>query len=255
MEAIHADYARAGCEILTANTFRTQRRTLAKAGWGARAREWTTRAVHLARNAAAGAPHRTWVAGSAPPLEDCYQPEKVPGDAELEREHREHAENLERAGVDLIAVETHHTIREALAAGAAARAVDLPFFVSFVCGPGATLLSGESLEDAVKATLAYGPLCVAVNCLPASMVDACLPVLEAATQKRDTRVAFGVYPNLGRPENGGTSEAASPRAFASLARASLARGARLVGGCCGTTPEHARALSEALEEAARASES
>lgn len=253
VEEIHRDYTRAGCEILTANTFRTQRRTLARAGIGPRARDLTALAVGLARNAIAQSDRRIWLAGSAPPLEDCYRPQKVPDDAALEREHQEHAENLERAGVDLIAVETQNTIREAVAAAAAARAAGLPFFVSFVCGPGARLLSEEELDQAVEAVMEYGPLCVGVNCVAPSQVASCLPVLEAATRDRNPDVVFGVYANLGSPEAAGYSEACSPEEFAALALESLSHGARLLGGCCGTTPDHMRALGQTLRQAAKAS--
>ena len=111
---IHSDYAAAGAELLTANTFRTQRRTLARAGLGNRAAELSREAVRLARKAANDAgPGRTiWIAGSAAPLEDCYRPDLVPGADELEREHAEHAENLAAAGVDAILVETMNSTRD-----------------------------------------------------------------------------------------------------------------------------------------------
>src|SRR5260221_11158877 len=83
---IHADYLAAGVDVITANTFRTQRRTLAHAGSGARAEELTCRAVELARRAAGD---RAWVFGSSSTLEDCYHPERVPDPALLARAHPE----------------------------------------------------------------------------------------------------------------------------------------------------------------------
>ncbi len=77
----------AGAEVLTANTFRTHRRTLAKGGLGERSRELTALAVRLAREAATSAGRPIFVAGSLAPLEDCYRPDLVPDDAALEREH------------------------------------------------------------------------------------------------------------------------------------------------------------------------
>ena len=92
--AIHRAYAAAGAQALTANTFRTQRRTLEKAGQGDRAGELTE------AGGGAGARGRSesgiFVLGSAPPLEDCFHPELVPDDASLAREHGEHARNLVR---------------------------------------------------------------------------------------------------------------------------------------------------------------
>src|SRR5215510_8802405 len=81
VQAVHADYVAAGAEVLTANTFRTQRRVLARAGIGKRARELTLLAVDLARRASEGARsgrgagRRAFVVGSAPTLEDCYRPD------------------------------------------------------------------------------------------------------------------------------------------------------------------------------------
>jgi S-methylmethionine-dependent homocysteine/selenocysteine methylase len=243
--AIHADYAAAGADILTANSFRTQRRTLARGGWGERAGELTSLAVDLARRTARRfeRERRVYVVGSAPTLEDCYRPDLVPDDDTLRREHSEHAENLAEAAVDAILVETMNSRREAVAALRAARATGLPALVSFVCWDGARLLSGESLRDALAAALPEAPSALLVNCLPPSNVDACLPVL------RDSGLPFGVYPNLGAPADEAgrkRSEECGPAAFADLAAEWRAAGAHILGGCCGTTPSHIRALAQRL---------
>lgn len=237
---IHADYVRAGVDALTANTFRTQERTLARAGLAGRAAELCERAVALARRAAAD---RAWVFGSSPPLEDCYRPDLVPAAAALDEEHGAHARHLVQAGVDAILVETHNTIREARAAARAARQAGAPALVSFVCWGGARLLSGEPLEEAVAALVPEAPCAVAVNCLPPSNVSACLAVLARSG------LPFGVYPNLGEPEDERgfrRSEDLPPERFAGLAAAWRARGAALVGGCCGTTPTHLAAVVRRL---------
>jgi S-methylmethionine-dependent homocysteine/selenocysteine methylase len=237
VQRIHADYVAAGVHVLTANTFRTQRRTLARAGLGGRAAELTRVAVELARSAAGGS---AWVFGSSPTLEDCYHPDRVPDDDALAGEHAEHAQNLAEAGADAILVETMNTIREARAALRAAADVDLPALASFVCWDGALLLSGEPLADAVVAAAEADACAVLVNCLPPSNVDSCLDVLAAQT------TPFGVYPNLGEPEDTlgfQRSEDLSPEGFAELAARWIARGARVVGGCCGTTPAHLAAVA------------
>jgi S-methylmethionine-dependent homocysteine/selenocysteine methylase len=243
--AIHADYARAGAEILTANTFRTQRRVLERAGIAGRAAELTERAVALAR---AGATERVengpaLVAGSAPTLEDCYRPDLVPDDASLAREHAAHAANLAAAGVDLVLVETMNTIREARVAARAVREAGLPAVVSFVCWNGAALLSGELLEAALEAVACEAPLAVGVNCLPPSNVPACLPVLAGAG------LPTAVYANLGEPDDAtgfARSEDCTPDAFAALAATWRDAGVQIIGGCCGTTPDHLRTLASRL---------
>src|SRR5262245_12472774 len=85
--AIHREYVEAGARALTANTFRTQRRTLARGALGARAAELTALALKLAREAAQSAPQDCWVLGSDPPLEDCYRPDLAPDDSVLAAEH------------------------------------------------------------------------------------------------------------------------------------------------------------------------
>lgn len=233
---IHADYVASGVDAVTANTFRTQRRTLAHAGLADRAEALTLRAVALARSAAGD---RALVFGSSPTLEDCYHPERVPDAVALAREHREHAQSLARAGVDAILVETMNTQRECAAALRAAREAGAPALASFVCWDGARLLSGEPLADALRRAADEAACAVLVNCLPPSNADACLDVLAAQP------LPFGIYPNLGVPEDElgfRRSEDVSPERFAELAAGWVERGASVLGGCCGTTPAHLAAL-------------
>jgi S-methylmethionine-dependent homocysteine/selenocysteine methylase len=232
---VHRDYAEAGAEVVTAATFRTQRRTLARAGLGDRAAELTERAIALARAAIGG---RGWVAGSIATLEDCWRPDLVPDESALDLEHREHAERLAAAGADLLLVETMNTVREAMAAARAARNVGLPFCVSFACDDRARLLSGESLRDAIDAVLPLAPSLLGVNCLPPAHVLAALDALRASARP------FAVYANLGAPNpDGARSHDATPAEFAAHARSWIDAGARMVGGCCGTTPAHVRAIA------------
>lgn len=245
VERIHRDYVAAGAEIVTTNSFRTQRRTLARAGLASRAMELTTTSVSIARRAA-GADSESllpadatpvFVAGSAAPLEDCFRPDLVPPGDDLAREHEEHIRTLDAAGADLILVETMNCVREAVAALEAAGRVGVPAVVSFTCAAEARLRSGERLAAALRAVAPLAPWAVLVNCAPPSVVGACLPVLA------DCGLPFGVYPNLGAPSEEAAharEEWLSPSAFADLAAAWVAAGARLVGGCCGTTPAHIR---------------
>jgi homocysteine S-methyltransferase len=237
---IHRDYVAAGAEILTANTFRTQARALARGGLGERAAELTQIAIEVARRAVG---HTGFVAGSMAPLEDCWQPELAPDDVALAREHAEHASNLACAGADLLLVETMNNIREARAAVQAAKTTGLPVWVSFACDGAARLLSSEPLEDALAAVGALEPDLAGVNCLPAPHVIPALPLLAAAGRR------FAVYANLGAPlGDTSTSRAhdATPAEFAAHARGWLACGARIVGGCCGTRPEHIAAIAKAM---------
>jgi S-methylmethionine-dependent homocysteine/selenocysteine methylase len=237
VEAIHADYVAAGADLLTANTFRTQARTLARAGLAERAAELTCYAVSLAQRAAGD---QARVLGSAPPLEDCFRPDLVPAEDALVREHAAHAEHLAAAGVEAILIETMNTIREALAAARAARRTGLPAIVSFSCDAQARLLSGEPLEAALDAVAREGPIALGVNCLSPAGIEACMPALVRSG------LPFLVSPNQGPPRDGEAGRhqhECAPDALAVLADAWRASGARILGGCCGTTPAHTRAMA------------
>jgi len=244
---IHLRYAEAGAEILTANTFRTQRRTLERAGRPPESDRVLTRlAVDLARDAASGSAGSMapWVAGSLPPLEDCYAPERVPGEAHLEREHARQADLLAEAGADLILVETMNTIREATAATRASAATGLPVLLSFVSLRAGLLLSGEPLAEAAAIGVDLGASAVGVNCLPPSSLRSCQRCLGP------TGLPLLVSPNLGEPnDHDGFSrdETAPPEALATALSDWMGESElRVVGGCCGTTPAHITALARAL---------
>lgn len=249
LHQIHADYVRAGAEVITANTFRTHRRSLATAGLGHRAKELTLYAVEIAREVAALAGHRDlerFVAGSMGPLEDCYSPQLVPPQVECEREHAEIAQALLEAGADLILVETMNTIREARAATQAARATGLPVITSFVCRGDGKLFSGETVTEAVETIAPLGVVGLLINCTPSTIIDHPFKELRQAVQSLSTPVPItGLYANIGRTteiREWPVTEEVTPLEYAQLAAEWLKQGATLVGGCCGTTPAHIAAV-------------
>jgi S-methylmethionine-dependent homocysteine/selenocysteine methylase len=248
LQHVHADYVRAGADVVTANTFRTHRRSLAAGGLGERAAELTRQAVALARAAVEDAhPGRpVYVAGSIAPLEDCYSPELVPPQDECEHEHAEMAQHLAAAGVDLMLVETMNTIREAQAATRAARASGLPVFTSFVCRSDLRLFSGESVTEAVRAIAPLGVAGLLINCTPSTIIHQPYAELRAAVRAQGLPVPYtGLYANIGHTNaiSGWTNTAdVEPLEYARLASAWLRQGANVIGGCCGTTPAHIAAL-------------
>lgn len=248
--AIHRAEAAAGAEILTANTFRTHRRTLSREGLEARSAELTRTAVALAREAARGAGHRVFVAGSLSPLEDCYRPDLTPDGEALEREHAMQAESLAAAGVDGILVETQNTVREMAAATRWAKATGLPVIASMITDGQGRLLSGETIEEAVRSLASLKLEALSINCVPARRLGGDLAVLAHAAPG----VPLAAYGNLGPPTGEDRTvfiEDVSPEEYAILARDWLADGARIVGGCCGTTTAHTAALRRMLDSQAR----
>ena len=202
--------------------------------------------MRLAHQAAAVPGREVFVAGSLSPLEDCYRPDLVPDDEALVREHAAQARFLADAGVDLILAETHNTIREAAAAARAAKATGIPVVVSFVTDGAGALLSGESIAAAVAALSPFEPDALGINCVPAGKLAGDLALLAKASPGRP----LAAHGNLGLPSEGpgwAFTEDLSPGDYAKEAARWLALGARIVGGCCGTTPEHSRALRAVLD--------
>lgn len=246
VEQIHLDYANAGAEIITANTFRTQQRSLEKANLGHRAFALTRKALEIARSALLRAGKAGFVAGSIAPLEDCYSPELVPSQEELLLEHTLIAENLALAGADLLLIETMNSIREAEAAAQAARQTQLPFGVSFVCDDDGRLLSGESLVEAAQLVERYGPSFLGVNCIPAGTLDKALGQLKEATQ-----LPIAAYGNIGHTDEYVAwqhTEDLAPDQYLRYCRNWLLSGVQMIGACCGSSPAHLAALSTSLKK-------
>jgi S-methylmethionine-dependent homocysteine/selenocysteine methylase len=242
--AIHAEYAAAGADVITANTFRCNLRSLTRAGLD---RPAAARMVHEAVGIArAAAGRRVRVAGSIAPVEDCYRPDLVPETRTLRAEHRWLARELVAAGVDLVVVETMSCEREALVALEEVLAAGGRAYVSFVCGDDARLLSGEPLVSAVRAAERTGASAVLVNCTSIPRTAACLREMRAAA-----RGPIGAYPNV-EDRSGIATAVHVDRYLPALVdvdvfatavlgwRADL--GATVLGGCCGTTPAHLAAL-------------
>ena len=251
---IHLDNLLAGADIITTNTFRSTARTLRHAGLDpARAPELDALAVRLAWDAreAAGRPD-VFIAGSIAPLEDCYLPVfDTPPDVARE-EHRAQARNLAAAGVDFLMVETMPTAAEAALALQSALDTDLPASVGFVCAPVAEgepvrLLSGESLAHAVSLVDPLGPAAIFANCAAPAVITAAIGELVTLTQ-----LPVGGYANAGHTDDevGWSSDGGmTGERYAEFAALWVQSGARIVGGCCGTNPEHTAAVRQVVDHA------
>ena len=245
LRQLHLDYARAGAEILVTNTFRTNLRTLKLVGKEA---EWKTLnqlAVEAARAAAeAVAPQPCLVAGGLAPLEDCYRPERTPPKKECYDEHKQQAELLAELGVDLLFLETFSHGKEAKAALRAASETGLDIVLSLCPKAPAQLLSGEPLEELVPELIEIGGerlRGLLLNCATPEVMDQVYPRFAELTGK----VPHGLYPHMGEADDivgWKLPEEGKPEAYAEWMRARATVGARFLGGCCGTTPEHIAAL-------------
>jgi S-methylmethionine-dependent homocysteine/selenocysteine methylase len=248
LQDVHEDYLRAGADIITTNTFRTHVRALAPSGNGGRALELTRRAVDIARAAIANVPsERTrYVAGSISTLEDCYRPDLVPPDDELRAEHSERVHHLLECGMDVFLIETINSIREASIIAKLAAITGTPVIVSFVCDRDGRILSGESLTDAARELLPLGVAALGVNCGPTPDLARPLAELQSACPQDFPLIAYG---NIGYADDAVgwvNTDAEKPEAYCAHASKWPAR---IVGGCCGTTPAHIAELSKMLRNA------
>ncbi|MEU2613201.1 homocysteine S-methyltransferase family protein [Micromonospora sp. NPDC007271] len=248
---IHERYVAAGADVVTANTFRCNPRAMRAADvTPEHLRRLIRAAVGLAR-AAVG--ERALVAASLAPAADCYRPDLVPGDDDLRREHGWTARELAAAGSDLVLAETMNSVREAVIAVEAALATGRPVWVSLVCAGGPRLLSGEPLGAAVRVLWEHGASAVLVNCTTLDDTESCLEVMSRAAWR-----PFGAYPNIENrfaiPKRSDVNQfipaGIGPAAFARrLATWRTRYGLDVLGGCCGTSPEHLSALRRRLGQA------
>ncbi|MEE3254164.1 MAG: homocysteine S-methyltransferase family protein, partial [Chloroflexota bacterium] len=161
---IHLDYLLAGANIITANTFRTHRHNLASSGMDDQATSMTQQAVAIAQKAISLSNKTSaFVAGSIAPLGDSYTPENTLSERKLNKEHRLMSKILVSSGVDLLLVETMSTILEAVIATSSAISTGCPTFISLVCNRDGSLLSGESLHDAIASLLPLNPHAMLIN--------------------------------------------------------------------------------------------
>ena len=241
LRAIHADYIAAGADVVTTNTFATTRFVLEAAGHGADFAVINARAVAAAREARDTSGRDVAIAGSISCLPPRFDVHAYPDERTEAAAYRELAETLAEAGVDFLILEMMQETRHAPLACEAARAAGLPFWLSVSCrrGAGGTLVGFDfplvPLKACLDALLPFEPSAVAVMHSP---IAAVVPALEAVRAR--WRGPLGAYPEIG---DGDHDAALSPAELAAHAREWLAAGAKIVGGCCGTTPEHIRALA------------
>jgi S-methylmethionine-dependent homocysteine/selenocysteine methylase len=248
LQAVHREYLEAGAHAITACTFRTHRRSLAKVGQGHRAEALTRRAVEIACAARDEVNSDAIVLGSVAPLEDCYRPDLVPHPGEVAREHAEMIRAQLDAGADMILIETMNNRAESVAAaGEAARLAPSRWIISFCTkshGPPGLLLSGQPLTDLLPTFAESFAVCV--NCIAPESASAQIRLIRTLLPEH---VRVGAYANIGEADPSGqwvSTDAIGPDRYAALAEQWLDAGATIVGGCCGTTPDTIRAVAARL---------
>jgi len=242
VEAVHCEYVEAGAEILKTNTFGANPVKLSGFGLEGKTEEINRAAARLARAATAG---RAAVVGAIGPLGIRIEPWGATSEVEAEAFFRRQAEGLVQGGVDGFLLETFSDVSELHTALRAVRSVaDLPVFAQVTLEEGGSTSYGTPVEAVAELLDGWGADVVGVNCAvgPAETLDA---IERMARVSRRPLVA---QPNAGLPRAVGNRKMylASPAHMARYAAKMVDAGARFVGGCCGTTPAHIRAIRASL---------
>ena len=245
---VHKEYARAGADVIETNTFGANRVKLGAFGLADRVHAINLQGAKIAR---LGARDQGYVAGAIGPLGVRIEPWGKTGVDEAEAYFREQVRALCEGGVDLFVLETFRDVNEIGAAIKAVRSVcSLPIVAQMTTEEDGNSLDGVAPETFVPDLERLGADVVGLNCSvgPAAMLE---------TLERMARVAhvkLAAQPNAGKPREieGRNLYLCSPEYMASYARRFINAGVRLVGGCCGTTPEHIRAIKSAVRSMAPA---
>jgi len=241
---IHEDYVRAGAQLIETNTFGANALRLEKHGLQGRVAELNEAAVKLAREAGAGGP-RVFVAGAIGPsgyfLGDAIETDlRRVGDA-----FREQADALVAAGVDALVVETMRQsveLRLAIEAARAASGGKVPILANVSVDEAGRMADGTSSRDIGKKMIDWGADVIGVNCS-----DGPMNVLAAVEPMLSLGVPVSAVPNAGLPRrvDDRLVYVSTPEYFGVYARRMFKLGVKLVGGCCGTTPEHVKRIAAA----------
>src|SRR3954467_3009640 len=241
---VHQEYVRAGADIVETNTFGANRIKLASFGLADRLHAINEQGAKIARHAAR---EQAYVAGAIGPLGIRIEPWGKTGVDEAREYFREQAQALEDGGVDLFILETFRDLNEIGAAIDAVRSVSAkPIVAQMTTEEDGNTLDGTPPERFAPELEKRGADVIGVNCSigPAHMLET-IERIGASTRAR-----LSAQPNAGRPRDieGRNIYLSSPEYMASYARRFAQNGVRLVGGCCGTTPEHIRQMKAAIKQ-------
>jgi 5-methyltetrahydrofolate--homocysteine methyltransferase len=246
VRSVAAAYAQAGSDMILTNTFGGSKVKLAKKGLGGRVAELNEAGARLSLKGAAGAV----VAASVGPTGEFLQPLGTMSEADMEAVFSEQIEAILRAGVKAICVETMTAVEEAACAVRAAKkldaSVDVLATLTFNKTPkGFRTMMGVDPAQAVAALTEAGADVVGSNC--GNGIEGMVEV--AAEFRRHTDKPILIHANAGLPElvGGKTIFRQTPEDFARSTAALVRAGANIVGGCCGTTPDHIRAMKAVID--------
>ena len=248
IRALHQSFVDAGADIVLTNSFGANRRRLGLRGLGGRAGQLSRLAAQNARAVADRAGRPLVVAGSVGPTGEMLAPL---GDLSVDQAveiFAEQIEGLRAGGVDVVWIETMSAVEEARAAARAAIAVGAPYAATASFDTAGRTMMGVAPEDFARAfdDLAQPPLAVGANC-GVGAADLLVSVLAMVEARPDAIVIAKANAGLPQLRDGHLDYSGSPELMGRCAALALDAGARIVGGCCGTTPAHIAAMRGALD--------
>jgi len=246
--AAHREYLEAGAELIETLSFGANRHRLAAWGLEGSVGDLNRRAARIARESREVSGREALVGGSVGPLGSPARGMPTMSEATIRSVFREQIDGLLDGGSDLIVLETFSDLNQlVLAVDEARQASDVPVIASLTFGEELRLADGSSPMAAATALVAAGADAVGVNCGAGPV--ACLDALDAMGRPAKGEAARSIMPNAGLPQrlDGRFVYAASPEYFGTVTPRLLAAGARILGGCCGTTPEHIAEMRTALD--------
>jgi len=244
IRGIHHDYLQAGAEVIETNTFGANSFRMARHSMADKVKDINRAGARLAREAAKS--FDVWVAGSVGPLGSRIEPLGKTSYQEARDAFREQIAALVEGGVDLLILETFGYLEEIHQAMLAARDVSttMPIVAQVTIDEDGNCLDGSDPETFAPKLAEWGADVIGCNCSvgPVAMLDAMERVRAASS------LPLAAQPNAGIPRSvdGRNIYLCSPEYMASYARKFVAAGVKLVGGCCGTTPDHIRVMKSAL---------
>lgn len=252
---IHNEYIEAGADIITANSFSANSISQSEYNLSEKAGQMAEAAARIARKAADEAPRKIWVAGSVGPTskslslaqninDPVFRPYSFDGMAEaFERQIR----GLINGGVDLLLFETCfdalNTKAALYAIGHIPEASDIPIMISAsMSDRSGRTLTGQTMEAFYRSVQHCSPLSFGLNCSLGA--EEMIPLIAEVASF--AACAVSCYPNAGLPNEMGEYDESPSRMAESVRKMALAGSMNIVGGCCGTTPEHIKAVAEAV---------
>src|SRR5919201_1379581 len=247
VQGVHADYIGAGADAIETNTFGGNRFKLAVHGLEGQVREINRRGARLARDVRESAGRDVWVLGSIGPLGKYLEPIGTVTADEAREAFREQAEALLEGGIDAFIVETFSDLAEiTLAVQAIGAVTDLPVITQMAFTDESVTFMGRPPAEVARTLRALGVQALGANCSVGS--STLYDVLERMVPESGG-LPLAIQPNAGLPSGIGERliSLSSPAYMADYAGRMVEAGARLVGGCCGTTPAHTAAMRETLD--------